>query len=277
MEMVGKVDKTEQINRAALKIAREIAEETGTLFAGGLSNTDLFMLQPGRDPTDEIRAMFEEQVRWSKEEGVDYVIAETMSFLREAKIAMEVIKSFGLPAVVTLSVNNPVAKKDGIYVTRDGVPVPEACRQLLEMGATLVGVNCSQGPSTMIEIVEQICREVPPEKVCALPIAYRTTPEAPSWYLLTDKACPENNPVYPDGIDAFYVCRMEIVQFTKRCLQLGLHYIGICCGNSGSYTRAMAEAMGKEAVSNKYHDKAILAKGKAVTKCNRETMTKKST
>jgi len=32
--------------------------------------------------------MFEEQVRWSKEEGVDYIIAETISHFAEARIAL---------------------------------------------------------------------------------------------------------------------------------------------------------------------------------------------
>ena len=262
MDLVGRVDKTEQINRIALKIAREVAEETGTLFAGGVSNTNLFSEVKDGDPTEEVQAMYEEQVRWSKEEGVEYVIAETMTHIKEAKIALEVIKSFDLPAVVSFASQ---VEKDGICLTYDNVPVPEACRQLLEMGATLVGVNCSRGPATMIKLVEQICREIPPEKVCALPIAYRTTQEEPSWHTLTDKACPENNPVYPDGLDAFGVSQVEIVQFTKHCMELGLHYIGVCCGNTGSYTRAMAQAMGKDAVSSKYHSKEKSALAKART------------
>ena len=261
MDLIDKADKTEEINRVTLKIAREVAEETGTLFAGGLSNTRIFDEVTDRDPTEELRALFEEQVRWSKEEGVDYVIAETMKSFQEAKVALEVIKSFDLPAVVTLSVE--LAKnEDGIYITPEEIPVPEACHKLLEMGATLVGVNCTRGPATMIEVVEQICQKVPPEKVCALPIAYRTTPEEPTWHVFTDKGCPENTQVYPDGLEPFYVTQFEIVKFTKRCLELGLRYIGICCGNTGSYTRTMAEAMGKNPSSSKYHTKGALAKAK---------------
>ena len=263
LERVGEEDKTEKINRIALKIAREVADDTSTLCAGGLSSTNLLQFpSPAEDATERVRAIFEEQVRWSKEEGVDYIIAETIWSLAEAKIAVEVIASFDLPAVVTLAVRN-IEKKEGVFQTHDGVAIPEACRQLAEMGATLVGVNCAQGPGTMIEVVEQICKVVPPEKVCALPIAYRTTEEEPTWWVFTDKAYPKNNPSYPNGLEPFYVTRMEIVEFTKRCLELGLRYIGICCGNTGSYTQAMAQAMGKETVLSKYHDKA--AKVQAIT------------
>jgi methionine synthase I (cobalamin-dependent) len=261
MERISGQDRTEEINRIAIKIAREVADETGTLCAGGLSSTNLFKFSdsPGdEDPTEKVRKIFEEQVRWSKEEGADYIIAETMWSLAEAKVAVEVIISSGLPAVVTLSVRN-LTKKDGVYATHDGVAIPEACRQLVELGATLVGVNCSQGPANMIEVVEQIVKVVPPEKVCALPIAYRTTSEQPTWQVFADKGYPKNNPAYPNGLEPFYVTRMEIVEFTKRCLELGLRYIGICCGNTGSYTRAMAEEMGKESVLCKYHTRAATA------------------
>ena len=260
MAMVDKEDETEKINRIALGIAREVAEDTGTLLAGGVSNTDLFLMENEEDPSEKVRAMFEEQVRWSKEEGVDYVIAETIGFLKEAKIAVEVIRSFDLPAVVTLAIWNPPSKKGENYTTEDGVPIGEACRSLLDMGATLVGVNCSQGPLTIIEVVEEICQKVPPEKVCALPATFRTTDEIPAWQLLEDKVYPKNNPVYPNGLDAFYVSEAEIVHFTERCLELGLKYIGLCCGNSGNYTRVMAEAMGKEPPCNKYRNEVSLKK-----------------
>ena len=242
--MIGREDDLEKINRTALRIAREVAEESGTLFAGGISNTDLFLDPTVKDPAAEVRAMFEEQVRWSKEEGVDYIIAETISYFKEAKIALEVIKSFDLPAVITLVAFRQ--NKDGVQTTTDGVPIGKACRQLLDMGASLVGTNCSRGPETMMEVVEEIVKEVPPEKVCALPIAYRTTKEEPVFFKLTDKCCPDNNPVYPHGLDAFYVSQVEIVKFTKRCMDLGLKYIGICCGNTGNYTRAMAETLGRK-------------------------------
>ena len=254
MKLIGREDDLEKINHIALKLAREVAEETGTLFAGGISNTDLFCDKSIEDPSKQVRAMFEEQVRWSKEEGVDYVIAETISYFEEAKIALEVIKSFNLPAVITFAVYT----KDGVPMTADGVTIATACRQLIDMGATLVGVNCSRGPATILDVVEAIIKEVPPEKVCALPVTFRTTKEEPTWFYLTDKGCPENNPVFPNGLDPFYVSEVEIVKFTKRCMELGMKYIGICCGNTGNYTRAMAEAMGRTPPASKYRKPEVI-------------------
>ena len=49
----------------------------------------------------QVRAMFEEQVGWAAEAGVDYIIAETISWLGEAELALDVIRRAKLPAVVT--------------------------------------------------------------------------------------------------------------------------------------------------------------------------------
>ena len=250
MRQIGREQDLEKINRIALRIAREISEETNTIFAGGISNTNIY--KKG-ETEDEIRAMFDEQVRWSKEEGVDYMIAETIGYLEEAKIALDVIKSYNLPAVVTLATPLAGDGKEPVK-TSDGVPMAEACQILLDNGATLVGVNCFRGPQMTLELIEDIINVCPPEKVAALPIAYRTTKEEPTFFDLTDKVCPANNPVYPRGMEPFSVSPQEIAEFTKKCLDLGMKYIGICCGNSGELTRTMAEAMGRKPPASKYLD-----------------------
>ena len=259
MRQIGREDDLETINRAALKIAREVSEEKGTLFAGGVSNTNIY--RKG-ETEDEIRSMFDEQVQWSKEEGVDYIIGETFSIQAEAKIALEVIKSHGLPAVITFSVPN--SEPGDVYRTLDGVPMGMACKELLDLGATLVGVNCRRGPETILDVVKEIIKECPPEKVCAIPLGYRTTKECPTWHDYTDKEVPANNPVYPHGIERFCVSKAEIKAFTEECLELGLRYLGICCGNSGELTRTMAEAMGRRPPASRYHDPTSL--GMSTTK-----------
>ena len=250
MRQIGREDDLEKINRAALKIAHEVSEEKGTLFAGGVSNTNIY--RKG-ETEDKIRSMFDEQVRWSKEEGVDYIIGETFSIFEEAKIALEVIKSYDLPAVLTFTVANK-PDDDSVLRTLDGVPIGDACKKLLDLGATLVGTNCSRGPSMTLDVVKEIIKVCPPEKVCALPIAYRTTEAEPTFFDLVDDRCPANNPVYPHGIEPFCISPVEIKAFTEECLGMGLRYLGICCGNSGDLTRTMAETMGRRPPASRYHD-----------------------
>ena len=252
LALVGKEAMVEEYNRVALKIAREVAQERGLLFAGGLSNTDVLTDATITDPERQMRSIHEQQARWAKEEGVDYIIAETMSYFAEAKIALEVIKSFDLPAVITLPAMG--RNKDGVLSTSDGVPIASACKQLLDLGATLVGSNCYRGPETMVEVIEDIIKVVPPEKVCALPLGYRTTKEQPTWRDLKDEGCPENNPPFTNSLNPFFVSETEIIKFTKHCQELGVKYMGICCGNTGSMTRVMATTLGKKPFQSKYHD-----------------------
>lgn len=252
MRQIGREQDLERINRTALQLAREVAEKTNTLFAGGVSQTNIYV--EGDEKSEAaVRAMYLEQVQWAKEEGAEYIICETLSYLREAEIALEVVKSFGLPAVVTFAIPAQSAAEEELK-TLDSVPLQAACRKLLDQGATLVGANCFRGPNGTLEVVKQILKECPPEKVCALPVAFRTTKEEPTFFDFTDKECAENNPVYPHGLEAFFVSPSEITKFTKECVELGLKYIGICCGNSGNYTRTMAEAMGRSPPASRYHN-----------------------
>ena len=71
-------------------IAKEVAAETGALFAGDICNTNVY------DPADPashkaVRAMFEEQVGWAVDAGVDFIVGETFSWAQEALIALDVI------------------------------------------------------------------------------------------------------------------------------------------------------------------------------------------
>ena len=42
MRLVGRENQLEAINKAALRLAREVADETGTLMAGNISNSTFY-------------------------------------------------------------------------------------------------------------------------------------------------------------------------------------------------------------------------------------------
>ena len=57
MSIVGRENDVEKLNRLALRIAREVADETGTLMAGDICNT--FVYKPGDEKAAaETSAMF---------------------------------------------------------------------------------------------------------------------------------------------------------------------------------------------------------------------------
>ena len=244
LKLIGMEDCIEEINKAALKLAREVADEGDALVAGNICNTNVY--EPGDKRSEaEVRGMFEEQVQWAVDFGVDFVIAETFSYYGESKIALDVTRRAKATSVVTLAVH-----REGL---RDGVDPVEACRRLKDQGADVVGLNCARGPETMWPLMEPIRRAVE-GPLAALPVPYRTTPEEPTFQSLTDGGCsciPDNRP-FPAALDARACNRYEMAEFAGRALDLGYTYQGVCCGAGPHHIRSMAEALGKKPPASTY-------------------------
>jgi betaine-homocysteine S-methyltransferase len=242
MRIVGKEHLLEALNRQALAIAKEVAAETGSLFAGDICNTNLYADDASRKT---VRGMFEEQVGWAGEAGVDYVIAETFSHAAEALIALEAIEEAGLPAVVTLTVHQAPE-------TRDGLTLPEACRRLEDAGADVVGLNCCRGPATLMPLVKAV-REAVSGHVAALPVPYRTREDQPTFQSLRDPEyqAPGGMP-FPTALDPFMCTRYEIADFAREARELGVDYLGLCCGAGPHHIRSLAEAVGRTPPASRY-------------------------
>lgn len=249
MRIIGKEELLEPLNRNAIRLAKEVAKEHPTeeaLVAGNISNTNIF---DPEDPAskDLVRSMFAEMVGWCKEEGVDFINGETFYYHEEAEIALEEILKHDLPAVITLGLM-------GENILRDGYTVEESCRILSEKGALVVGMNCFRGPASMQPYLEKI-RENVKGYVGALPIPYRTTEENPTFFNLPDAGCSCELPTettFPTALDPLYHNRYELAEWAKEAHNIGINYIGLCCGASPAMLRAVAEAVGVETINSKY-------------------------
>ncbi|AOM83509.1 homocysteine S-methyltransferase family protein [Salisediminibacterium beveridgei] len=249
MRIIGKEELLEPLNRNAIRLAKEVAKEHPTeeaLVAGNISNTNIF---DPEDPAskDQVRAMFAEMIQWSKEEGVDFINGETFYYHEEAVIALEEIQKQDLPAVITLGL---MAENK----MREGMSVEESCRILSEKGALVVGMNCFRGPDTMQPYLKKI-REAVDGFVGGLPIPYRTTEEHPTFFNLPDGGCSCSLPTettFPTSLDPLYHNRYELAAWAKEAQELGVNYIGLCCGASPAMIRAIAEATGNTTINSKY-------------------------
>jgi betaine-homocysteine S-methyltransferase len=241
MRIVGKEGLLEELNRNALALAKEVADETGTLFAGDICNTNVY------DPEDEeskraVQAMFDEQVSWAAEAGVDFIIAETYSYAEEARMALETIKAAGLPAVVTMCIHQEPK-------TRDGYTPADACSMLEHAGADVVGINCIRGLTTTMELLPSI-REQVSGYVAALPVPYQTTAEMPTFQSLRHSR--HDGMLFPTALEPFEATRYEVADFARQADTLGIQYLGLCCGNSSYLTRSLAEALGRTPPASRY-------------------------
>jgi len=243
LRLIGKEELLEAINRQALELAREVARESGSLFAGDVCNTNVYT---GEESRDAVRAMFQEQVGWAVEAGADLVIGETFSWGGEALAATEVIKAAGLPAVITMVFHRHPE-------TREGWSPEEICRRLKDAGADVVGINCSRGPQTMLPLLVSL-REAIPGHLAALPVPYRTHDREPSFQSLSDSdggSLPGSRP-FPTALDPFTCNRYEIADFARAAHDLGINYLGLCCGAAPHHIRGMAEGLGRTPPASRY-------------------------
>lgn len=238
---VGRDGDLEELNRQAVRIANEIAAEGGALVAGNICNTWSY------DPADPVRSgavvreQYREQLGWAVEEGIDFVIAETNDFVGEALIGLEVCQELGLPSMVTFA-----SVQDA--TTYDGYDYVDACKALADHGATVVGLNCSRGPATMLPLLERI-RAAVDIPIAAQPVPYRTDTGTPAFESLT---YPDGRRAFPISLEPFAHTRFEMADFARQAADLGVGYVGICCGGAPHYVRAMAEALGRATPASRY-------------------------
>ncbi|XP_077977731.1 betaine--homocysteine S-methyltransferase 1-like [Glandiceps talaboti] len=272
MRLIGRENEILKMNKDALRMAREVADETGTLMAGNICNTNIYAPTNSAEKNQTIKDMFKEQIEWAVEAGADYIVGETFAHLGEALIALEAIKEAGkgLPAVITLS---PVAQQiiDGKYCTPDSVPYAEVFEKLYSEGAAVVGLNCGSGPETTVKILEQ-ARTTYKGPLAAVPLPFRTTEQEPSFMALTD---PKNGErLFPTNLEVASCSRTDIAEFGVKCKELDIQYIGICCGNEACLTRTLAEQLGRVTPASRFSPEmskhCVFGTDDAVDKQNKE-------
>jgi len=249
LRIIGKENLLEPLQKNALKIAKDARDEfkdLNLLVAGNVANTNVY------DPNDkksniECQKMFEEQVGWAKDAGVDFVIAETITWVEEMKIALKAIKDAGLIAVC----NYAFRSAGGL---RDGFSPADGCKVLEDHGADVVGTNCFRGPEMTMKLLPEIRKAVSCH-VAALPVPYRTTEQRPGFLNQVDEGCdciPGGN-AFPVALDNLYCNRFEMAEFAKQCSNMKVNFIGICCGAEPHHVREMAVALGRKPIAYKYY------------------------
>jgi betaine-homocysteine S-methyltransferase len=224
---VGLAGRVDEINRAAVQCARAAASEGDALVAGNLSLT--WAYDP-KDPgsADHVRALFDQQLQVQTDVGVDLVIGETFTWLGEAMIALERARLTGLPVMVTMSFE----KEAHAY---EGDSPGECARKLADAGADVVGINCLRNPEKTLPLMEEVRRVVDIPVACQ-PVAYRTPVDQPDFTAL---------PEFPFALDPLQLSRQEMAEYAVQAGDLGVDYIGACCGTVASHIREMARALGK--------------------------------
>jgi betaine-homocysteine S-methyltransferase len=85
--------------------------------------------------------------------------------------------------------------------------------------------------------------------IAAQPVPYRTDAGTPAFESLK---YPDGRRAFPIALEPFAHTRFEMAEFARQAADLGVGYVGICCGGAPHYVRAMAEALGRETPASRY-------------------------
>jgi betaine-homocysteine S-methyltransferase len=216
---------TENINAAAVKLAKEIAGDKA-LVAGSVSRTQLTERE-GMESLGKSRDHIAEQIRLLKDAGVDFLILETFFHLAEMKVALECAAAAGLPAVATMSFRPLITK------CTDGHTPAECAKVMADLGAIAVGANCEQDPKRMLPLLREM-RAAMNVPLAAQPAAFHTTEACHSFTRL---------PAFPDDLETIQVSRTEFLDFGKVAKEEGIGFLGGCCGCNAAYIRALSRGI----------------------------------
>jgi homocysteine S-methyltransferase len=215
---LGSFALAERVHTIALqgaRIARHAARDQA-FVAGAMGPLGIRIEPWGKTGVDEAENYFREQAAALVEGGVDLFILETFRDLNEIGAAIRAVRSVcDLPIVAQVT-----TEEDGN--TLDGAPPETFVPQLEQLGAHVVGLNCSVGPAAMLEAVERVSR-VATVKLSAQPNAGR--------------------PREVDGRN-IYLCSPEyMASYARRFINNGVRLVGGCCGTTPEHIRHIKMAV----------------------------------
>ncbi|HEX2039326.1 MAG TPA: methionine synthase [Acidimicrobiales bacterium] len=215
----GIPERTHELNVAAARIAREVADGYGGFVAGSMGpGTKLPSL--GQIRFAELRDAYEVQARALLEGGVDLFIVETSYDLLQVKAAVIACRRAMAAAGRTV----PLQVQVTIELTGRMLPGTEigaALTSIDALRADVVGLNCATGPQEMSEHLRYLSQRARTPISCLPNAGLPSVVEGRMHYDLTPG---------------------ELADFHARFVtELGVSVIGGCCGTTPEHLRAVLE------------------------------------
>ena len=196
----------EEVVEKAVKIAKDAIAGRDIYIALSCGPSGEFFKTSGKK-IDKVYENYKRLAEVAEQCGVDLILLETMMHLEEVKIAIKTVKENSqLPVFCTMSTWG------GEKMFRD-FSVDEMCRVVECGNGDAVGINCSDSPNNLYEIVEELIDK------SNLPIMVK--PNSGSIKTNGDKTIKEDSEEFGD----------DILCFIKK----GVKIVGGCCGTNPNY------------------------------------------
>jgi len=214
----GMEDKLEEINHAAVEIARRAIQASGksALIAGDVGPLGVRLAPFGRVQLPEAREAFAQQITALVNAGVDLIILETLTDVYEIVEAITAARQVAgeIPVIASMT------------FTRDnrtllGDPPAKVALRLQAAGADVLGVNCSGGPNQILNLLKLMRQTVPDGIYSVMP-----------------------NAGWPEQVEGRIMYPAAPEYFGKYAIsfwEAGANIIGGCCGTTPAHIAAMVE------------------------------------
>ena len=212
----GLDERTEEINEAAVKLARAAAAGRAQV-AGAIGPLGIRIEPWGPTSMDEATDFFKRQVTGLLEGGVDGFVLETFSDLHEIECAVRAVRALcDLPLIAQMTVGTD-------RTTTYGTDPATLARSLEAFGVDVVGLNCSVGPSVLLDAMEEMAEGT------TLPLSAQPNAGLPR--TVRDRKIYMASPEY-------------MAEYGRRMIEVGVQFVGGCCGTTPDHVRALTEAVG---------------------------------
>ena len=227
----------EELNHAAVRLARQAADERGGAFVLGdigpigfwsRSTSGASMSPRPASGTEDLSlpraealaAAYREHGALLIEAGVDALLVETLPGEAEALIALAALREV---CDASITVSFTTTRADGVFTTLAGEPVVEVLANLEAAGADALGLNCGEGSEALLQAL--------PECLAAVGVPLVAKPNA-------GQPIPgEWGPVYTQEPGAF-------AADLARATLLGVSAVGGCCGADERFIAALWACLG---------------------------------
>jgi 5-methyltetrahydrofolate--homocysteine methyltransferase len=222
----GLADRVREINLAAAKIAKDVAQQFSTnnrpRFVAGSIGPTTKLPSLGHIRFDDMVASYVEQVLALIDGGVDVLLIETAQDLGQAKAAVvavfEAMQKAGKRLPVTVQVT---LQESGTMLL--GTEIGAALTALEPFDVDIIGLNCATGPVEMNDAVRFLGANST-KYVSVLPNA----------------GLPQNE----GGHAVYKLTPSELAKYHKHFVQdYGVRIVGGCCGTTPEHLKAVVDAV----------------------------------
>ena len=215
LDRYGHADRVAGYAHAAVVVARRAGAE---LVAGSMGPLGVRLAPYGRVTPIEAFDAYREQAAALADAGVDLLVIETQTDLREMEQALAGARDAAPELAVAVSATYTKDDRTLLGSTPDQVGA-----RLAELGADAIGVNCGEGPAQVLRVVRAML-----PYTGGLPIMARPNAGGPAEV--------GGRFVYPATPD-------YVGELAHALMDEGVAVVGGCCGTGPAHTAAIATAL----------------------------------